>query len=166
MVVLRTLAFVLAAAAAAPSHAETVLVLVRHGEKVDESEDPELSDAGRRRARTLARMLKDAGIEAVYSTDFIRTRETARPTAELVGKPVEIYDVGDLAVLAKSLRSRDARALVVGHSNTIPDLVRSLGGDAGPEIASDEYDRLYILNLGAEDHTSTTVLRLPQGATP
>ena len=146
-----------------PARAETVVVLVRHGEKVDESRDAELNDAGRARALALAAILKDAGIAAVYSTDYARTRETARPAAEAIGKPVEIYDGDGLAAFAKALRARGGRALVVGHSDTTPELVELLGGDPGPPIASDEYDRLYILTLSDDGKTSTTLLRFPTG---
>jgi broad specificity phosphatase PhoE len=147
----------------ASARADTVVVLVRHGEKVDESRDAELDDAGRSRARALAAILKDAGIGAVYSTDYARTRETARPTAETIGKPLEIYDGDELAAFAKDLRSRGGRALVVGHSDTTPELIQLLGGDPGPPIASDEYDRLYVLTLSGDGKTSTTLLRFPTG---
>jgi len=158
-------ALVLAGAFSAFSlgRAETVVVLVRHGEKVDESRDADLSATGRARAQALAAMLKEAGIGAVYSTDYIRARETARPTAELASKPIEVYDGDGLAAFAKNLRSRGGRVLVVGHSDTTPELVSLLGGEPGPPIASDEYDRLYILTLSADGKTSTTLLRFPSG---
>ena len=147
------------------ARADTVLVLVRHGEKVDESRDAELSDRGRSRARALAAVLKDAGIEAVYSTDYIRTRETVRPMAELISKPIEVYDGDKLEAFARDLRARGARALVVGHSDTTPELVQLLGGEPGSPIAPDEYDRLYILTLSG-GKTSTTLLRFPTGVSP
>jgi len=152
-------------AAFSSARADTVLVLVRHGEKVDESRDAELSDGGRSRARALAAILKDAGIGAVYSTDYIRTRETARPMAELISKPIEVYDGDKLEAFAKDLRARGARALVVGHSDTTPELVQLLGGEPGSPIAPDEYDRLYILTLSG-GKTSTTLLRFPTGVSP
>lgn len=142
-----------------PAHAETVVVLVRHGEKVDDSVDARLSDQGQARARALAAILRDAGIDAVYSTDFTRTRETARPTAEMVSKPIEIYNTDDLEGFAKRLRDRGGRALVVGHSNTTPEVVRLLGGDPGPPIGEAEYDRLYLLVLSPSGETTTTILR-------
>lgn len=159
-------ALVLAGAFSAFSsgRAETVVVLVRHGEKVDESRDADLSTTGRTRAQALAAMLKDAGIGAVYSTDYIRTSETARPLAELISKPIQVYDGDGLEAFAKNLRSRGGRALVVGHSDTTPELVQLLGGEPGAPIASDEYDRLYILSLSPDGKTSTTVLRFPTGA--
>jgi len=151
------------AGAFSSARAETVVVLVRHGEKMDESPDADLNPAGRSRAQALAAMLKDAGIEAVYSTDYVRTRETARPTAERLSKPIQVYDGDGLEAFAKDLRTRGGRALVVGHSDTTPDLVKLLGGEPGAPIASDEYDRLYILTLSADGTTSTTLLRFPTG---
>ena len=154
-------ALVLAGAFSAFSsgRAETVVVLVRHGEKVDESRDADLSAAGRARAQALAAMLKDAGVDTVYSTGYIRTRETARPLAELISKPIQVYDGDELQAFAKDLRARGERALVVGHSDTTPELVQLLGGEPGSPIASDEYDRLYILTLSEDGKTSTTLLR-------
>jgi phosphohistidine phosphatase SixA len=136
-----------------------VLVLVRHAERADESRDAELTEAGKARARAMAAMLKDAGIEAIYSTDYIRTRETARPLAELLSKKIEIYEGDDLAGLAGTLRARASRALVVGHSDTTHELVSLLGGNAGAPIASTEYDRIYLLGLAADGSVSTLVLR-------
>lgn len=149
--------------AVSSARAETVIVLVRHGEKVDESRDADLSAAGRERARALAAILKDAGVGAVYSTDYIRTRETARPLADLLAKPIEVYDGDELEAFATALRSRGGRALVVGHSDTTPELVKLLGGEPGAPIASDEYDRLYILTLSGDGKVSTTLLRFPSG---
>jgi phosphohistidine phosphatase SixA len=140
------------------ARAETVVLLVRHGEKVDESRDPELSDAGRKRASALASFLKDTEIDAIYSTDYIRTRDTARPTSDLLGVPVEIYAGDDLVSLAGKIRARSGRFLVVGHSNTTTELVRALGGDPGAPIASDEYDRLYVVVLGETKGEATTLL--------
>lgn len=154
---------ILLLAAVSPARADSVLVLVRHAEKVDESSDAQLSDVGRSRARALAALLKDAGIEAVYSTDTARTRDTARPTAEILSKAVEIYDADALEDFAKKLRSKGGRALVVGHSNTTPDLVKLLGGDPGAPIADAEYDRIYVLTHSADGGVSTLVLRFPPG---
>jgi broad specificity phosphatase PhoE len=151
------------AGAVSSAEAETVLILVRHAERVDESRDADLNDAGRARARALAAMLKDAGIQAIYSTDYRRTLETVKPTAESTSKLIEVYDGDNLEDFAKDLRARDRRALVVGHSDTTPELVKHLGGEPGSPIAPDEYDRMYILTLSADGKASTTLLRFPSG---
>jgi broad specificity phosphatase PhoE len=161
------LAFVMveaAFAAVSSSHAQTVVFLVRHAEKVDESDNSPLSDAGRARAKALAAMLKDSGIQVVYSTDYSRTLETAKPVAEAVVKLIEVYDGDHQDALAAELREKGRGALVVGHRDTIPELVKLLGGDPGPPIPPEEYDRMYVLMLFKTGKSPTTILRYPSGA--
>jgi len=136
----------------------TVVYLVRHAEKVDESSDPDLSEAGRARAAELARFLGEAGVAAVFSSDFKRTRRTAEPLATTLGLPVETYDPRDPTTTAHTLRSRGGTILVVGHSNTVPGLVLALGGGSVSAIEDAEYDRLYIVVLTGNQVT-TTLLR-------
>ena len=153
----------LAASIALPlqAFAETYHIYVtRHGEKaVSDSKDPPLTAAGEARARRIALMLKDAGIRQVYSTAYQRTRQTATPTAQQFGLPVQSYDPGKQAEFARQLRSAGGgNALLVGHSNTVPDLVRQLGGEPGADIADDEYSRLYHLTVSNDGKVATTVL--------
>lgn len=138
-----------AQAVPAPAGDSVVIFVVRHAEKAEDgSPDPDLTPEGRARAERLARILSDAGLIAVYSTDYARTRETATPTAEEAGLGVHLYDPDAPGELAARLRSAPGRYLVVGHSNTVPDLVRALGGEAGGELGEAEYDRLYVVLLG------------------
>ncbi|MDX1570386.1 MAG: phosphoglycerate mutase family protein [Xanthomonadales bacterium] len=127
--------------------AEAVFFLVRHAEKNPEPEhDPHLSTAGKARAETLAALLEDAGIGRIFSSDYSRTRETAAPLANRLGLEIEPYDPRRLEPFAEELLEMQGRVLVVGHSNTTPQLVRLLGGDAGPPIdEKTEYDRIYVI---------------------
>ena len=144
-------------AIAAPEN--TVVFLVRHAEKADTSRDPELSEAGRQRASELAQVLRDAHIDHIHSTNYIRTRETAAPSAAMLGLKSEFYDPTQLAEFAQTLTQQGQRHLVVGHSNTTPELVRLLGGDPGSPIEeSGEYDRLYIVTVG-ESGVTTVLMR-------
>ncbi len=146
-----------AAMALTPQVAATqgsVIVLVRHAEKASSGGDPELAPEGRRRAEALARMLRDMDLDAVYTTDFLRTRETARPVAESQGLPLTLYDPEKLDELAEELLAGGRRVLVVGHGNTTPELLRALGGDPGGPIREDEYDRLYLFAGGSEPATA------------
>ncbi len=127
---------------------DNVIVLVRHAEKMDDSRDAELSETGRVRAEVLAALLKDMKIDTIFSSDYIRTRDTARPLAEALGLELELYDPRDLEALATKLRAAEGRILVVGHSNTTPRLVGLIGGERGTDITDDEYDRLYIVVAG------------------
>ena len=142
---------------AAPT-AETVFFLVRHAEKVDDSRDPELTAEGRARAEGLAGVLASVSIDRVFTTDFIRTRDTAAPVARAAGVEAVLYDPSALADFASELLRGEGRVLIVGHSNTTPDLVRQLGGDPGTPIADDEYDRLYVVRVGGDGAVSTLLI--------
>lgn len=143
---------VLAAAGASPDSqagGAATIYLARHGETEGEGPGRWLSAAGRSRAEALAARLADAGIERIYTTDLPRTRETAAPIAARLGLEPELYDPDDLAGFAAELRAAGGTVLVVGHSNTNPELVGLLGGEPGEPIAEDEHDRLYRLELPA-----------------
>lgn len=148
-------------APAVPERAAPLTVfLVRHAEKVDSSRDPALSPDGHLRAEVLAQTLRDAGITRIHSTDFIRTRDTAAPLAQVLGIAVESYDPRSLPAFAEGLRASGGRHLVVGHSNTTPGLVAALGGEAGAEIdEASEYDRLYVVTRAPDGSITTTLLR-------
>ena len=140
-----------------------LVFLVRHAEKSDASRDPELSDSGKERALELVKILRSANIAYVHSTDFIRTRETAKPTAEKFGLKTEIYNPSDLEALAQKLRNKGGIHLVVGHSNTTPEMVRILGGKPVSKIdEASEYDRLYIVRVSDENHATSILMRYGQ----
>ena len=145
-----------AALGTSPDSRESVFFLVRHAEKADESEDPPLTKEGRLRAVALAETLRDAGVERIYSSDFVRCRETAVPLADLLGLELDLYDQKDLPALVETLLASPGRSLVVGHSDTTPELAGLLRGDGGPPIARGEYDRLYVLSQTGS--VTTTVL--------
>jgi len=137
-----------------------VVYLVRHGEKVDQSKDPELSAPGKHRAEELANVLRSAKIEYVHSSDFIRTRETAQPTANKFGLTTEIYNPRDLEALVRKMRDIGGIHLVVGHSNTTPKMAALLGGDPVSNInEADEFDRLYIIMSDGNGNTNSTLMR-------
>ena len=127
--------------------AQEAVYIVRHAERADQSADSLLSDAGVARAASLARMLRDAGITHVFTSKLRRTIETARPLASalhLTPQQLEGSDVPALAVKLSALGPRD-RALVVGHSNTVPELLRALHVDPPITIADSEFDNLFIV---------------------
>jgi len=160
------IALALAVLATLPSLAADIY-LVRHAEKQsDGTRDPALTETGLHRAENLALLVKSAGIQRVFSTDFRRTRDTATPSATVAGVEMELYDPKALEVFATRLLKLQENALVVGHSNTTTDLVTHLGGEAGSAIVEDwEYDRLYLLQTENAKVTHTILLHLPP-ATP
>jgi hypothetical protein len=141
-----------------------VIYLVRHAERVDDevgfdagsTDDPAISTVGQERAQLLETMLADAGLTQIHSTDLKRTRMTGQPTAEAAGLGIELYNPRDLPGFADRLRHMPGRHLVLGHSNTTPELVAALGGEPGSPIEEMEYDRLYVVTLFGG--TASTVL--------
>lgn len=153
------LALLLTAPVAAQSQNEaTVVFLVRHAEKVDDSRDPPLSEAGRERATLLAKWLRDARLTHLHSTDLERTRDTAAPIARQSSLEVRFYNPQDLEGFATRLRATPGRHLVSGHSDTTPMLVRLLGGESS-DIPDHEYDRLYVLTLEPAGAATTVLIR-------
>jgi broad specificity phosphatase PhoE len=147
----------------------TTVIVVRHAEKVDDSRDPVLSEAGVRRAAALADALADAGVQAIYTTHFRRTRDTAAPLAALLQlEPVVIESVGSATEGASSLagwvREREAgrTVLIVGHSNTVPVIIQALGGPDIGGIEDDEYTSIFIVTI---DGSGTRLIRAGYGAT-
>lgn len=137
-----------------------VAFLVRHAEKVDSSPDPALSAKGLARAEALAHTLRAASIEHIHSSDFIRTRDTAKPLADRLGVQVQLYDPHDLPALVVEMRTAGGRHLVVGHSDTTWALAGLLGGDPGPPIEEAiEYDRLYVITVGRDDAAVSVLMR-------
>jgi broad specificity phosphatase PhoE len=129
--------------------AQSIAFIVRHAEKDESSSnDPGLSNAGRARAESLASMLKDAGVTTIYATEFRRTQETAAPLAQIVGLQVVTLPGKSAADFVAKLRElHDGNALVVGHSNTIPLLIRALGIDTPIKINDSDYDNLFVVTL-------------------
>lgn len=126
--------------------APATFYLVRHAEKKLTGDDPELSSAGYARAKALASTLSGAKLDGIYSTDTRRTRDTAAPTLAQTGLSLQLYDGRALTEFANELLTLEGNYLVVGHSNTTPQLAEALGGEGGdPIVEADEYDRLYVL---------------------
>jgi phosphohistidine phosphatase SixA len=128
-------AFVLAAAVMAPATAaaQKLVFVARHAERADapalDQEDPVLSPIGRERAVRLAAMLRDAGIDAVYVTRYRRTQQTASPLAtHLNVQPALTPDTVPELVSTLKARHADDIVLIVGHSSTVPAIVRALSG--------------------------------------
>lgn len=149
------------------SQATTTVIFVRHAEKdLSVAQDPPLSAAGRHRVAELTRQLVDAdvvaGIDAIYSTPFRRTKQTAEPLAARLGIPINSYDPNDNeAVLERILKNHKGKIiLVVAHSDTIPKLIADLGASKKvPPIAENEYDNIYIISIPWFGKTKTIRLR-------
>lgn len=142
----------------------SMVYLVRHGEKAA-GKDPELTAQGQLRAQNIATTLQRAGIQAIFSTPTTRTLQTAQPLAQRLKLPVQQYAADSPKALVEKVKARRGAVLVVGHSNTLSELVTLFGGAPGAEIADDEYDRLYQL-VNSANGKVTTVMLTSLPATP
>lgn len=135
----------LQSASAEPS----AIFLVRHAERADAGgvaqNDPDLSETGRARAQALAETLPDAKISAIYTTEFHRTQETAKPLAEQLGLQLRIVPAKETKQLIAAVERDDGNVLVVGHSNTLPEIMRALGIAEPPTLGERDYDNLFVI---------------------
>ena len=107
------------------------LILVRHFEKVADIDNPGLTEQGHIRAKKLAEILDKSDITKIYSTDYNRTKQTAIPVSKRKELEVNHYDPRNLKRFASILLTSQENALIVGHSNTTPALIKLLGGGQG-----------------------------------
>ena len=135
-------------------------VIVRHAEKnTDDPQDPSLSETGNARAQSLARLLADAPLNAAYATGYRRTQQTAQPAADAHGVKITIYDAKlPTTTFAAQLRAAHAHGtvLVVGHSNTVPDIVSALSGQPVDAMSDDQYELVYRVGTGSDGKTTLT----------
>lgn len=142
----------------------TTFILARHAETTGSGSDPVLNTDGQERAAELLRVLKNVSLEAVYATNFNRTKQTAQPTATDKGLTVQIYDPFSPGPLADAvLGNYKGRAvLVLGHSNTIPTLLNTLTGTNDFALIPDsQYDNLFIVSVSKKG--KATVVHLKYG---
>lgn len=146
-----SLALVLLAMGLLPAAAaQQAIFLVRHAEKIDESMnglDTPLSKAGKARARLLADTLRDSGITAIYASPALRTQETAAPLARVLGLQVRLINQDYPRSVVARLRAHNAKdvVLIVGHSDTLPDILNELGYAPRVKIRSHEYSNLFLV---------------------
>lgn len=144
------------------------LYLVRHSEKQDgDGSDPALSDAGMYRSEQLASWFQDKDIKQVWSSDYRRSRDTAASLISSLGLELSLYDPRDLPALASDLLVNHRNALIVGHSNTTPELARLLCQCEVSDMDDSEYERLIIVTVSDTETTvdtlTQTTLFLPWG---
>ena len=144
--------FLLLSAFVSAATAQSTIFIVRHAEKADAAKDPDLSEAGRARAEALAKMLKDANITAIYATEFKRTQQTATPLAKALSITITTLPAKDNAALIAKLRAWTGNALVVGHGDTIPALIKALGISDPINIGENDYDNLFAVVLDQKPH--------------
>lgn len=129
---------------------------VRHAEKQSADKDTALSRIGMNRAQCLAKTLRDAHITAVFTTQYIRTQQTAEPTAREASVKPTVLDASSNAQVVEEAKAaaRSGNVLIVGHGNTVPDIVAALGAPK-PAVPDDVYDLLFVIDTAAPQHLTT-----------
>lgn len=141
--------------------AQSVAFVVRHAERADAGmkaeagADPDLSTAGRSRADALAATLKDARITTIFVTEYKRTQQTAEPLAKSLGLEPTVVPSKDTAGLVQRVKAAAGNVLVVGHSNTLPAIIKAMTGET-VTVDESEYDSLFVVTA----RPTPSVLRL------
>lgn len=142
----------------------TTVFLVRHAERAEQPrEDPPLTEQGVARSQVLARLLSTAGIKAIFTSQATRTKRTAEPLASKLGitpttlvlktnpsNPRQIAEESTKETVDKILAHAGGSVLVIGHSNSIPDVIKMLGGDVTPTIDERKFDDLFVVTVYAK----------------
>ncbi len=131
--------------------ANTTYYLIRHAEKerVDPLDsNPSLSVEGKARADYWARYFDSIQLDAIYSTNYIRTLMTARPVSEKKNLDVRIYDANSLYDKEFQNNTKNKKVLIVGHSNTTPDFVNKiLGVPKYKNMDDNDNSSLYVVEM-------------------
>lgn len=145
-------------------HEQTTLLIVRHADR-DASADA-LTPAGVARAMALAHTLEKAGVAALYHSNTRRARDSAAPLAAALGLTPNAYPPADASGVVSAVLNahRGQNIVIVGHSNTVPALIRAAGGPSLPDLDEREFDELFIVSVCACRSGGARLLPLQYGA--
>jgi broad specificity phosphatase PhoE len=140
--------------------ADTVFFIVRHAEKAPGNGDVSLSDTGMERAEQLKQMLEPLRVDAIYHTDFLRTRQTAKPLASKLSITPQVYTDHSQAWIDDLVSANQGkRVLIVGHSNTVHEIAGRLTGRSVGEVG-DRFDTLFVVSVAGDEKA---LIRLTYG---
>lgn len=137
---------------ATPAAAQKTIFVIRHLQK-GEGPDPSLTTQGAANAQRLADMLQEKKIVAIFATPTRRAMETADPLAQRLAIPVTPYDPRNPQALVAAVAGAAGPVLVVGHSNTVPDLVAAFGGAAPAPLSEEDYGTLFAVEADGDVST-------------
>lgn len=138
---------------------ETIIFLVRHAEKSNESSDnPSLSEKGKLQAEALANTLSDVGVKVIYSTDTKRTKGTAEPLAKKLALSINTYEAKDKNFRTDIFKKHAGKKiLIISHSGNLPDYLNYFSKSQNYK-PSDNYGELYV--IVAKNKKKATILKL------
>jgi len=129
-----------------PAFAADKIYVMRHLQKA-EGTDPPLSAEGTTNAQLLAARLATSGIKAIFATPTRRAMQTGEPLAKKLKITITNYDPSKPDELVKIVTKLKGRVLIVGHSNTVPDIVTRFGGTAVP-LTEQDYGTVFVVTPG------------------
>jgi 2,3-bisphosphoglycerate-dependent phosphoglycerate mutase len=140
----------------------TTIILIRHGERnapTPANPDPHLNAAGKARAKKLIHVVGQSGIKAIYRSHFVRAKETAQPLAAHLG--LSAIEIDEALPIKNDILSNRAgqTVLVIGHSDTVPDLIKRLGAGNIPIIDDAEFDNLFVVNVFSPNRAALNRLK-------
>lgn len=142
--------------------AQSTIFVSRHADRYGTEPDPDLTPAGKRQAEALSRLLADANVTHIYTTELSRTRQTAAPTARHAKvKPVVIpqAEFNELIRRVRATLRPGESTLIVGHRQTVPRIVAALAGKKIEPLGPSEYGRLIAITLFPDGKASIVTLR-------
>lgn len=146
---MRNLLLILACLVAMPALAkDPPIYVVRHYDTPAGERDPDLLPPGKARAEALVKWFRGKKLKAIYVSDFKRTRQTAAPLATERGITPEVYDPRDTPAIVARARAAKAPVLIVGHSNTVPDIVQQLGGERPADLQHEDFGDVWTVRGG------------------
>lgn len=152
MRMVRTMLAALVALAAMPAQAQDGVseprYVMRHLDTPAGERDPDLTAEGRQNAQALVKWFEGKPIAAIYITEFKRTRQTATPLATARGLAIKTYDPANTPALIAALKAEHGPVLIVGHSNTVPDIVEQLGGERPSALAHEDFGDVWTIVPG------------------
>jgi broad specificity phosphatase PhoE len=117
--------------------------VMRHLHTPAGASDPDLTPEGQRHAQLLADWFRREPPAAIFVSDTKRARQTAAPLAARLGLEPVVYDPRNTPALVAEIQKSPNPALIIGHSNTVPDIVAALGGARPDPIARDQFGDIW-----------------------
>ncbi len=140
--------------------AGTTVIVVRHAEKIDNSADPDLSEAGKARAVLLSRLLGETEVSALFSSQYKRTQQTLLPLARKLNLEIRTVDASMTGDLVRRISTHfpGKTVVVASHSDRVTEIIEALGGRSVGFLDESAYDNLFVVTL--LDNSTANVLRL------
>ena len=139
----------------------TTYYFIRHAEKVDNSQNPDLSEIGLKRAELWTKIFSEINFDEIYSTDYKRTIQTASPTAITKKIKIKLYNPKTLNIESFTKETLGKKVLIVGHSNTTPKFVNNIiKQNLFYDIEDETFGNLYIVTI-INGVSSSQLLKLP-----